>query len=66
LRGQEIPLLSRIVSVVDAYDVMRSGRPYKPPMTKEEALRELQRFRGLQFDPLVVDAFLRLLKDGNL
>lgn len=62
LRGEAIPLLARILSVVDAYDVMRSGRPYKPPMSKEEAIRELRRCRGTQFDPRVVDAFLRLLE----
>lgn len=62
LKGEEIPLLARILAVVDAYDVMRSGRPYKPPMTKEEALAELRRFAEIQFDPLVVDMFVKIIE----
>ncbi|MEN3185249.1 MAG: HD domain-containing phosphohydrolase [Atribacterota bacterium] len=65
LRGEEIPLLARILAVVDAYDVMRSGRPYKPPMTEEEALVELQRFAGTQFDPLVVDTFIKIIEEAE-
>ncbi|NSW76833.1 MAG: PAS domain S-box protein [Candidatus Atribacteria bacterium] len=63
LRGEEIPLLARILTVVDAYDVMRSGRPYKPPMTDEEAIAELRRSSGTQFDPLVVDTFLKIIAE---
>ncbi|MGC8778744.1 MAG: bifunctional diguanylate cyclase/phosphohydrolase, partial [Candidatus Caldatribacteriaceae bacterium] len=62
LRGEEIPLLARIVAVVDAYDVMRTGRPYKPPMGKDEAIAELRRCSGTQFDPRVVEVFLHILE----
>jgi diguanylate cyclase (GGDEF)-like protein len=59
LRGDEIPLGSRIVSVCDAYDAMTSDRPYQGPMAHEDAVAELRRCSGSQFDPVVVDAFCR-------
>ena len=51
LRGEEIPLPSRIIAAVDAYDVMITGRVYKAARSKEEAAAELTRFAGSQFDP---------------
>ncbi len=57
LRGEEIPLTARILAVVDAYDVMTSGRPYRSAISHEESMRELRRCAGSQFDPYVVDAF---------
>ncbi len=63
LSGGSIPLPARIFSVVDAFDAMTSDRPYRPPMTHEQAVGELTRCRGSQFDPMVVDAFL-LLTEG--
>ena len=62
LRGTNIPLGARIVSVVDAFDVMRTGRSYAPAKPYEVILAELQRERGHQFDPEVVDEFLDLLE----
>ncbi len=61
LRGRHIPLGARLVSAVDAYDVMRSGRPYQPPRPREWILDELQRQRGHQFDPDVVDALVDVI-----
>jgi len=61
LRSVEIPLGARIVSVVDAFDVMRSGRPYAAPRPYEAILAELERERGAQFDPDIVDTFLDVL-----
>lgn len=58
LTEKEIPLLARIASVVDAYEVMRSGRPYKKAMSQEEAVSELKRCAGFQFDPELVEIFL--------
>ncbi len=66
LRGAAIPMGARIVCVVDAYDVMLSGRAYSPPRSAEHAVAELQRLRGAQFDPDVVDAFLDLLSGRNV
>lgn len=62
LRGEEIPLLVRIVAVCDAFDVMINGRPYKKPLSVEEALLELKRCAGTQFDPKVVELFVELAK----
>jgi putative two-component system response regulator len=60
LRREEIPLGARIVAVVDAFDVMRSGRPYAPAKEPEEIHGELERGRGKQFDPDIVDALLAI------
>jgi two-component system cell cycle response regulator len=61
LRGEQIPLASRIVAVADAYDAMIGPRPYRLGMTRQDALGELKRCRGAQFDPAVVDEFCRVL-----
>ncbi|HDK27219.1 MAG TPA: diguanylate cyclase [Candidatus Atribacteria bacterium] len=62
LKGEKIPLLSRIISIVDAYDVMQSRRPYKRPVSKAEALKEIKRCAGTQFDPQLVEIFLKIVK----
>jgi HD-GYP domain-containing protein (c-di-GMP phosphodiesterase class II) len=62
LKGEKIPLLSRIISIVDAYDVMQSRRPYKGSITKAKALREIKRCAGTQFDPQLVEIFLKIVK----
>jgi diguanylate cyclase (GGDEF)-like protein len=59
LRGEQIPLGSRVVSVCDAYEAMISERPYSVAMVPERALEELRRGAGTQFDPSVVTAFER-------
>ncbi|NTV90447.1 MAG: diguanylate cyclase [Clostridiales bacterium] len=58
LKGGEIPLQCRILSIVDAYDSMTSNRPYRSAMSKEAAIEEITRFRGRQFDPQLVDLFV--------
>jgi HD-GYP domain-containing protein (c-di-GMP phosphodiesterase class II) len=58
LRGDDIPYLARILLVADAYDAMTSDRPYQPPLSPDQALTELQRCAGSQFDPRVVDAMV--------
>jgi HD-GYP domain-containing protein (c-di-GMP phosphodiesterase class II) len=62
LRGPQIPLGARIVLVVDAYHAMTSDRPYRKAMPEAEARAELETCAGAQFDPGVVDAFLRVLR----
>ena len=58
LSGEAIPLAARIVAVCDAFNAMTSDRPYSRPLEVEQALAELRRSAGSQFDPIVVDAFL--------
>jgi HD-GYP domain-containing protein (c-di-GMP phosphodiesterase class II) len=62
LRGEEIPIGSRIVSVIDSFDAMVSNRPYRNGLGVEEAISRLVGGRGTQFDPQVVDAFLPLAR----
>jgi diguanylate cyclase (GGDEF)-like protein len=57
LRGEEIPLGARIIFVADAYDAMTSERVYRDPLSPRDALEELERCSGTQFDPSIVDAF---------
>jgi len=61
LRGQEIPLGARILSVVDCYDALTSDRPYRPRYSRQHAEQVLKERRGAMYDPWVVDAFLSIL-----
>ncbi|MCS7234485.1 MAG: GAF domain-containing protein [Armatimonadota bacterium] len=62
LRGEQIPLGARILAVVDAYTAMTDHRPYRPARSHEEAVAELRRCAGAQFDPEVVRAFVEALQ----
>jgi putative nucleotidyltransferase with HDIG domain len=62
LAGSEIPLGSRIICVADSFDAITSQRPYRRPLTFQEAVDEVVRCSGSQFDPEIVDAFLKLRK----
>ncbi|WP_319371552.1 diguanylate cyclase domain-containing protein [uncultured Ilyobacter sp.] len=61
LKGEKIPYESRIISIIDSYDVMISDRPYKNRMNQEDAIKELKRCAGAQFDAYLVDKFIFLL-----
>ncbi|KPJ63926.1 MAG: histidine kinase, partial [Syntrophobacter sp. DG_60] len=63
LKGEEIPILARIISIVDAYNTIQSERPYKKARSKEEAIKELKRCAGTQFDPKLVERFLKIVGD---
>lgn len=65
LKGEEIPIGARIVALIDAWDAMTSDRPYRKAMPKERAMEEIKKSAGTQFDPQVVDAFLRVLEKEN-
>lgn len=61
IAGEEIPLIARVIAVVDAYDVMKYGRNYRDAMTDSEIIDELKRSSGSQFDPLVIEKFVNLI-----
>lgn len=65
LAGEEIPLGARVVAVCDAYDAMTSDRPYRRSLAPEEAIAELRRSAGTQFDPRVVDAFCTAIEESG-
>lgn len=63
LIGEEIPLLSRITTIIDSFDVMTNKRAYKQPMIKSDAIEELKRCSGTQFDPELVKIFCTIVKE---
>ena len=66
LKEEEIPLGSRMLAVADAYDAMTSERSYRNKFTPEEAVKELIRCKGTQFDPILVDAFIEVLMEKGI
>lgn len=62
LKGEKIPLLSRIITIADAFDAMTSDRPYRPAMTKAEALEQMGRVKGKHFDPELLEIFAKCLE----
>ncbi len=62
IAGNDIALGARVFSVVDAYDAMTSRRPYREAMRQEDALEEIMRHSGSQFDPVTVEAFMRMVR----
>jgi HD-GYP domain-containing protein (c-di-GMP phosphodiesterase class II) len=65
LSREQIPLAARVLAVVDAFESMTTGRPYREPDSEEEAVAELRRCAGTQFDPRVVEEFSLLLADRS-
>lgn len=66
LKGEQIPICSRIIAVADAFDAMTNDRPHKASMNLYFAAEELSKNKGIQFDPNVVDTFFRIYKDKKL
>ncbi|RAK08994.1 PAS domain S-box-containing protein/diguanylate cyclase (GGDEF)-like protein [Halanaerobium saccharolyticum] len=62
LNKEEIPLLARIISIVDSYDVMTHERPYSKPLSRPEALEEIKKCSGTQFDPKLASSFLQFMQ----
>ena len=65
LKGEQIPLGARIMSVADAFEAMVYGRPYRQRMDIDSAIREIKKKSGTQFDPKIVEAFLKVIKKFN-
>ncbi|MFP4371095.1 MAG: PAS domain S-box protein [Halanaerobium sp.] len=61
LKGQDIPYLARIITIIDSYDVMTNDRPYSKAMPKEKALAEIKECAGSQFDPELAEVFIEML-----
>lgn len=66
LKGDAIPIVASIMSVADAFDAMTSNRPYRAGRTKEEAMEEILRHSGTQFNPVVVEAMEELYAEGKV
>jgi HD-GYP domain-containing protein (c-di-GMP phosphodiesterase class II) len=65
LQGDQIPVGSRILAVVDAWESMTTVRPWRPALSNEQAVAEMRRESGKQFDPEVLEAFVKLLQEGD-
>lgn len=65
IHGEEIPFISRIISVADAFDAMTSERPYRNALTKSEAMEELNKGKWKQFDGEIVEGFIDILKNSG-
>jgi len=63
--GEDIPCLARIISIVDSYEVMTQGRPYKAAISSEEALSEIRKCAGTQFDPGLAESFLKAFENNR-
>ncbi len=66
LEGENIPYLARLLNIIDSYDVMSNGRPYKKKMTREEIIEEIESCSGKQFDPDLAGEFIGFLRNGCL
>ncbi|QNB47483.1 diguanylate cyclase [Thermanaerosceptrum fracticalcis] len=66
LKGEEIPLGARILRVVDSFDAMTTNRPYKDALSMKQALEELNKYKGIHYDPEVVEVFTRYIIDTGI
>ena len=65
-KGEDIPLIARMICVADSYDAMNSNRVYRKKLTKEDIINEIEKNKGTQFDSKIADVFLKLMKSGKV
>jgi len=63
LKNEQIPLAARIFAIVDVWDALRSGRPYRSAWNKEKALNHIKSLSGTHFEPRIVELFLEMMED---
>lgn len=66
LAGEEIPIEGRVLAAVDTFDAIVSDRPYRKGVPFERAIAELEKFKGIQFDPIIVDVLITVWKEGSI
>ncbi len=66
LQGKDIPLLARILAVVDAYSAMKSDRPYRKALSKKEIIKEIKKNAGRKYDPEIAEIFVDLLEKSEI
>ncbi|MGL5381307.1 HD-GYP domain-containing protein [Clostridium sp.] len=65
LKGEEIPYLARVLTVIDSFDAMTSNRPYNKRKTYTEAIDEIKKYKGIQFDPEIADIFIEVIMENK-
>ncbi len=65
-KGEEIPLIARMICVADSFDAMNSNRVYRKKLTREAIIEEIEKNKGTQFDPEIADILLNLIKNGDI
>ena len=66
LEGERIPLFARIICIADSFDAMTTDRPYRRGLTLEQAIYELKKNASKQFDPILVETFIKMIETGKL
>jgi HD-GYP domain-containing protein (c-di-GMP phosphodiesterase class II) len=66
LKGEDIPLLGRVITVADTFDAMTTDRPYQKAFTLEFALNRIRTMANIKYDPKIVDAFSRACEEGKV
>lgn len=66
IKGENIPLEGRCLCIVDAFDAMTTNRPYRKALSVEDAIAELKKYSGTQFDPMLTEIFIKLFKEGEI
>ena len=66
LKGEEIPLIARMICVADSFDAMNSSRVYRKNLSKEYIINELKKNQGTQFDPEIAEIMLKLINEGKV